>query len=165
MTDQKLTHFDADGNAHMVEVGGKDRTSRRAIAEGYIQMGSETLDLIETGGHDKGDVFAVARLAGIMGAKQTANLIPLCHPLSLTHIEIAFEVDKTNFRVRCQTTADSVDRTGVEMEALTAVQVTLLTIYDMCKKVDRGMTSGPVQLLEKSGGSSGYWRGSNEEKR
>jgi len=165
MTDQKLTHFDADGNAHMVDVGSKDRTSRRAIAEGYIQMGAETLDLIETGGHDKGDVFAVARLAGIMGAKQTANLIPLCHPLSLTHIEIAFEVDKTNFRVRCQTTAESVDRTGVEMEALTAVQVTLLTIYDMCKKVDRGMTIGPVQLLEKSGGSSGYWRGSNEEKR
>ena len=165
MTDQKLTHFDVDGNAHMVDVGGKDRTSRRAIAEGYIQMGAETLGLIETGGHDKGDVFAVARLAGIMGAKQTANLIPLCHPLSLTHIEIAFEVDKTNFRVRCQTTAESVDRTGVEMEALTAVQVTLLTIYDMCKKVDRGMTIGPVQLLEKSGGSSGYWRGSNEEKR
>ena len=165
MTDQKLTHFDADGNAHMVDVGGKDRTSRRAIAEGYIQMGAETLGLIETGGHDKGDVFAVARLAGIMGAKQTANLIPLCHPLSLTHIEIAFEVDKTNSRVRCQTTAESVDRTGVEMEALTAVQVTLLTIYDMCKKVDRGMTIGPVQLLEKSGGSSGYWRGSNEEKR
>jgi len=165
MTDQKLTHFDADGNAHMVDVGGKDRTSRRAIAEGYIQMGAETLGLIETGGHDKGDVFAVARLAGIMGAKQTANLIPLCHPLSLTHIEIAFEVDKTNSQIRCQTTAESVDRTGVEMEALTAVQVTLLTIYDMCKKVDRGMTIGPVQLLEKSGGSSGYWRGSNDEKR
>ena len=165
MTDQKLTHFDADGNAHMVDVGGKDRTSRRAIAEGYIQMGAETLGLIETGGHDKGDVFAVARLAGIMGAKQTANLIPLCHPLSLTHIEIAFEVDNTNSQIRCQTIAESVDRTGVEMEALTAVQVTLLTIYDMCKKVDRGMTIGPVQLLEKSGGSSGYWRGSNEEKR
>ena len=165
MTDQKLTHFDADGNAHMVDVGGKDRTSRRAIADGYIQMGAETLGLIETGGHDKGDVFAVARLAGIMGAKQTANLIPLCHPLSLTHIEIVFEVDKTNSQVRCQTTVESVDRTGVEMEALTAVQVTLLTIYDMCKKVDRGMTIGPVQLLEKSGGSSGYWRGSNEEKR
>jgi cyclic pyranopterin phosphate synthase len=148
----------------MVDVGDKDRTSRRAVAEGYIEMRAATLNLIGTGGHEKGDVLSVARLAGIMGAKQTANLIPLCHPLSLTHIEIVFKFDNANRRVRCQTTVESVDRTGVEMEALTAVQIALLTIYDMCKKVDRGMVIDSVQLLEKSGGSSGSWRRSNDEK-
>ncbi|MBS25284.1 MAG: cyclic pyranopterin monophosphate synthase MoaC [Gammaproteobacteria bacterium] len=163
MTNQKLTHFDIDGNAHMVDVGEKSRTLRCAIAEGYIGMEPNTLNLIESGGHKKGDVLSIARLAGIMGAKQTSNLIPLCHPISLTHIEVKFEIDTAGNRVRCTVMIESVDRTGVEMEAMNAVQITLLTIYDMCKKVDRGMTIGPVRLLEKAGGSSGSWKRSYDK--
>ena len=142
----------------MVNVGEKTKTVRRALAEGRIAMRAETLRLIRTGGHAKGDVLSVARIAGIMAAKRTADLIPLCHPLSLTRVEIEFAFDDENSCVRCETTVETRDRTGVEMEALTAVQVALLTIYDMCKKADRSMTVGPVQLLEKSGGISGHWR-------
>ena len=163
MTNQKLTHFDTDGDAHMVNVGEKDRTLRHAIAEGYIEMDAKTRNLVERGGHKKGDVLSIARLAGIMGAKQTSNLIPMCHPLSLTHIEVKFEIDAALNRVRCVVMIESVDRTGVEMEAMNAVQITLLTIYDMCKKVDRGMTIGPVRLIEKSGGSSGTWKRSYDK--
>ena len=142
----------------MVNVGEKTKTVRRALAEGRITMRAETLRLIRTGGHAKGDVLSVARVAGIMAAKRTADLIPLCHPLSLTRVEIEFTFDDENSCVRCEATVETRDRTGVEMEALTAVQVALLTIYDMCKKADRGMTLGPVRLLEKSGGTSGHWR-------
>ena len=142
----------------MVNVGEKAKTVRRALAEGRITMRAETLRLIRTGGHAKGDVLSVARVAGIMAAKRTADLIPLCHPLSLTRVEIEFAFDGVNSGVRCETTVETRDRTGVEMEALTAVQVALLTIYDMCKKADRGMTLDAIQLLEKSGGTSGHWR-------
>ena len=158
MNDEKLSHFDEQGNARMVNVGEKAKTVRRALAEGYITMRAETLGLIRAGGHAKGDVLSVARVAGIMAAKRTADLIPLCHPLALTRVEIEFTLDDENSCVRCEATVETRDRTGVEMEALTAVQVALLTIYDMCKKADRGMALGPVQLLEKSGGASGYWR-------
>jgi cyclic pyranopterin phosphate synthase len=164
MNDKNLSHFDRKGNARMVDVGSKGRTTRRAVAEGYITMSAETLDLIQTGDHAKGDVLSVARIAGIMGAKQTPNLIPLCHPLSLTHVEIAFEFHNKSVQVRCQSVVESKDRTGVEMEALTAIQVALLTIYDMCKKVDRGMILGPIQLLEKSGGASGSWSRGRDQK-
>ena len=158
MSNEKLSHFDKRGNARMVDVGKKDKTIRRALAEGYIAMQPQTLRLIRATGHAKGDVLLVARVAGIMAAKQTADLIPLCHPLPLTRVEIDFEYDNENSRVRCETVIETRDRTGVEMEALMAVQVALLTIYDMCKKADRSMTLGPVQLLEKSGGASGNWR-------
>jgi cyclic pyranopterin phosphate synthase len=158
MSDKKLSHFDKDGNARMVDVGEKDKTVRHALAEGYIAMHPQTLRLIRAGGHAKGNVLLIARVAGIMAAKRTADLIPLCHPLSLTRAEIDFDFDDKNSLVRCETVIETRDRTGVEMEALTAVQVALLTIYDMCKKADRGMTLGPVQLLEKSGGASGLWR-------
>ena len=158
MNDEKLSHFDEQGNARMVNVGEKTKTVRRALAEGCITMRAETLRLIRAGGHAKGDVLSVARVAGIMAAKRTADLIPLCHPLSLTRVEIEFTFDDKDSCVRCKTTAETYDRTGVEMEALTAVQVALLTIYDMCKKADRGMTLDSVQLLEKSGGTSGHWR-------
>ena len=163
MNDEKLSHFDEQGNARMVNVGEKARTVRRALAEGRIAMRIETLRLIRAGGHAKGDVLSVARVAGIMAAKRTADLIPLCHPLSLTRVEIEFSLHDKDSRVRCEATVETRDRTGVEMEALTAVQVTLLTIYDMCKKADRGMTLGPVQLLEKSGGASGHWRRKDEQ--
>ena len=158
MNDEKLSHFDEQGNARMVNVGEKAKTVRRALAEGRITMRAETLRLIQAGGHTKGDVLSVARVAGIMAAKRTADLIPLCHPLSLTRVEIEFAFDDGNNCVRCETTVETRDRTGVEMEALTAVQVALLTIYDMCKKADRGMTLDSIQLLEKSGGTSGHWR-------
>ena len=158
MSNEKLSHFDEQGNARMVDVGEKDKTTRRALAEGYIAMQPQTLHLIQATGHAKGDVLLVARVAGIMAAKQTADLIPLCHPLPLTRVEIDFEFDDQNSRVRCEAVIETRDRTGVEMEALMAVQVALLTIYDMCKKTDRGMTLGPIQLLEKSGGASGLWR-------
>ena len=158
MNDKKLSHFDEQGNARMVNVGGKAKTVRHALAEGCITMRAETLRLIRAGGHTKGDVLSVARVAGIMAAKRTADLIPLCHPLSLTRVEIEFSLHDKDSCVRCEATVETRDRTGVEMEALTAVQVALLTIYDMCKKIDRGMTLGPVRLLEKSGGASGNWR-------
>ncbi len=142
----------------MVDVGGKSITQRTAITEGYIAMQPETLQLIGSGGHKKGDVLAVARLAGIMAAKKTADLIPLCHPLPLTHIEIKFELETAQQRVRCQTTVKTNGQTGVEMEALTATSCALLTIYDMCKAVDRGMVIQAIGLLEKDGGKSGHWQ-------
>ena len=142
----------------MVDVGAKQRTHRVAVAEGYIHMQPETLQRILAGDHTKGDVLGVARIAGIMGAKKTAELIPLCHPLALTRVDIELRPLPDENAVRCQATVEVYDRTGVEMEALTAVQVTLLTIYDMCKAVDRGMTLNGVRLLEKSGGKSGTWQ-------
>ncbi|BCU08195.1 cyclic pyranopterin monophosphate synthase MoaC [Allochromatium tepidum] len=153
-----LTHFTPSGEAHMVDVGSKPETVRRALAEGWIRMRSATLALIEQGAHAKGDVLGVARLAGIMGAKRTADLIPLCHPLSLTRVEIELTPVADASAVRCRATVETLDRTGVEMEALCAVQISLLTIYDMCKAVDRGMRITDVRLVEKAGGRSGHWR-------
>jgi len=154
----KLTHFNQQGEAHMVDVGSKASTHRIAIAEGQISMQAETLTLIAEGKHKKGDVLGIARVAGIMAAKKTAELIPLCHPISLTHVEIKLEIRESKNHVYCQVKTETIEQTGVEMEALTAVQVSLLTIYDMCKAVDRGMCISGVQLLEKSGGKSGAWR-------
>ena len=154
----ELTHFNAAGEAHMVDVGAKSETHRVAVAEGFIAMQAETLARVASGSHRKGDVLGIARIAGIMGAKRTADLIPLCHPVPLSKVSVDLVVDEVANCVRCTTTAETVSRTGVEMEALTAVQVALLTVYDMCKAVDRGMTIGEVRLLEKSGGRSGHWR-------
>jgi len=154
----KLTHFNQSGEAHMVDVGQKAITERVAITEGYIQMQADTLALINTGKHKKGDVLAIARIAGIMASKRTADLIPLCHPLPITHVEVNFSTDIENSRIHCQTTVKTKGQTGVEMEALTATQIALLTIYDMCKAVDRGMSIEQVQLQEKSGGKSGHWQ-------
>jgi cyclic pyranopterin phosphate synthase len=158
----ELTHFNTAGEAHMVDVGGKDITQRQAIAEGFIRLRPETLQRILAGTHQKGDVLGIARIAGIMGAKKTAELIPLCHPLALTHVEIALEPRPRDNAIRCQATVATRGRTGVEMEALTAVQVALLTVYDMCKAVDRGMTLDRIRLLEKAGGRSGHWRRPSE---
>lgn len=153
-----LTHFRSDGAAHMVDVGAKEESRRAAVAEGRIVMRPETLRLVESGGHAKGDVLGVARIAAIQAAKRTHELVPLCHPLPLTRVEVDFEADGERSAVRCRARAESVGRTGVEMEALTAVQVGLLTVYDMCKAVDRAMTITGVRLLEKQGGKSGHWR-------
>lgn len=153
----QLTHFNAAGEAQMVDVGTKASTRRFAIAIGQIRMRSETLALIQSGGHKKGDVLGVARIAGIMAAKRTADLVPLCHPLPLTRIEIALDPLVADARVACRATVETQGPTGVEMEALCAVQVTLLTIYDMCKAIDRGMVIEGVRLLEKRGGRSGHW--------
>jgi cyclic pyranopterin monophosphate synthase len=153
-----LTHFNKQGEAHMVDVGDKPATRRVAIAEGRISMQAETLALIQQGGHKKGDVLGIARIAGIMAAKKTSDLIPLCHPLALSHIAIDLVPDATSNSVLCTARVETTDQTGVEMEALTAVQISLLTIYDMCKAVDRGMTLGEIRLLEKSGGKSGLWQ-------
>jgi cyclic pyranopterin monophosphate synthase len=153
-----LTHIDRDGRPRMVDVGEKRTTERTAVAEGYIRMAAETLTLIEGSRAPKGDPLVVARIAGIQGAKRTADLIPLCHPLPLTHIEVDVEVDRGRPGVRVQATARVSARTGVEMEALTAVATALLTVYDMLKAADRGMTIEGVRLLEKSGGRSGNWR-------
>jgi len=154
-TPSPLTHFDAQGQAHMVDVGTKAHTHRVAVAEGRITMLPATLALIQSGTAKKGDVLGIARLAGIMGAKKTADLIPLCHPIALTRVAVDFEVLTDLNAVRCIATAETTGPTGVEMEALTAVQVTLLTIYDMCKAADRGMEMTGVRLLEKHGGKSG----------
>ncbi|MGR8940090.1 MAG: cyclic pyranopterin monophosphate synthase MoaC [Gammaproteobacteria bacterium] len=151
-------HFNPYGEAIMVDVGDKTITQRTAVAEGYIEMQPATLDMILKGEHKKGDVLAVARIAGIMASKKTADLIPLCHPLPITHVAIEFEAETEPHRIRCQTLVKTAGQTGVEMEALTAVQVALLTIYDMCKGVDRGMTLQNIRLLEKAGGKSGHWR-------
>ena len=142
----------------MVDVGGKVVSRRHALAEGWIRMQPATLDLIVAGGHRKGDVLGIARVAGIMGAKRTPDLIPLCHPLALTHIRLDLEPDLAGSRVICQARVETQGQTGVEMEALCAVQVALLTIYDMCKAVDRGMSIETVRLVEKAGGKSGPWR-------
>ncbi len=141
----------------MVDVGNKAITHRIATTEGYIEMQPETLQLIVNNQHKKGDVLAIARIAGIMASKKTADLIPLCHPLPLTQVEIDFSADTAQNRIRCQTTVKTNGQTGVEMEALMATSCALLTIYDMCKAVDRGMIIQSVQLLEKSGGKSGRW--------
>jgi cyclic pyranopterin phosphate synthase len=153
----QLTHFNNAGEAHMVDVGDKAVTHRRAVAEGRIHMQPETLDLISQGGHKKGDVLGIARTAGIMASKKTADLIPLCHPLPLTHVDVKLEIDSGSSTVNCTVATETRGQTGVEMEALTAVQVTLLTIYDMCKAVDRFMRIDGVMLVEKSGGKSGDW--------
>ncbi|MDH0362085.1 cyclic pyranopterin monophosphate synthase MoaC [Comamonas aquatica] len=149
-----LTHFDAQGQAHMVDVGGKAPTHRVAVAEGRIVMKPETLEIIQKGTAKKGDVLGVARIAGIMAAKQTSNLIPLCHPLALTRVAVDFELLLEENAVRCEATVELYGKTGVEMEALTAVQIALLTIYDMCKAVDKGMIIINVKLMSKSGGNA-----------
>lgn len=153
-----LTHFNESGEFHMVDVSAKEVTHRVAVAEGRISMLPETLSLILSGGHKKGDVLGIARVAGIMGAKRTSDLVPLCHPLALTKVVIDLEPLTEPPVVNCRATVETRGRTGVEMEALCAVQVTLLTIYDMCKAVDRGMCVESVRLLEKAGGKSGLWR-------
>ncbi len=153
----KLTHFDASGQAHMVNVGDKPSTHRIAIATGKITMLPETFKMVEAGTHKKGDVLGIARIAGIQASKKTSDLIPLCHPLVLTHVSLEFMLEQITSSVNCKVKAETTGPTGVEMEALTAVQVALLTIYDMCKAVDRGMVIGDVKLLEKSGGKSGEW--------
>ncbi|MFT6387173.1 MAG: cyclic pyranopterin phosphate synthase [Cellvibrionaceae bacterium] len=154
----KLTHFNEHGQAHMVDISDKQNTSRQAIAEGSITMQPETLRLIMEGGHKKGDVFATARIAGIQAAKKCSDLIPLCHPLALTKISIEFTFEPESNRIRIQALCKLNGKTGVEMEALTAVSISALTIYDMCKAVDKTMVIGNVRVLEKQGGKSGYWR-------
>jgi len=154
---QPLTHFDAQGQAHMVDVAAKASTHRVAVAQGRIGMQPSTLALIEGGTAKKGDVLGVARLAGIMAAKKTSELIPLCHPIALTRVAVDFEVQHDNSSVLCTARAECTGQTGVEMEALTAASVALLTIYDMCKAVDRGMTIDGVRLMEKMGGKSGHF--------
>jgi cyclic pyranopterin phosphate synthase len=154
----ELSHFNAAGDAHMVDVGDKQPSARRAIAEGRICMENDTLKRIREGGHKKGDVLGVARIAGIMAAKKTADLIPLCHPLALTHVELELHPEDNPPAVYCRSPVETRGQTGVEMEALMAVQVALLTIYDMCKAVDRGMTIDQVRLLEKLGGKTGHWQ-------
>jgi len=154
-----LTHFDAAGSAHMVDVGAKAVTHRVAVAVGRIVMRAETLALVREGTAKKGDVLGVARIAAIQGAKRTADLIPLCHPIALTRVAVDLAIDESARAVVCTATVECDGRTGVEMEALTAVQVGLLTVYDMLKAVDRGMVISDVRLLEKRGGKSGDWAG------
>jgi cyclic pyranopterin phosphate synthase len=156
-----LTHFNQAGAAHMVDVGEKNSTQRQAKATGSISMLPATLELIIAGNHKKGDVLGIARVAGIQGAKKTSDLIPLCHPIALTHVNIDFEIIQDKSQVICTALTKTVGQTGVEMEALTAVQIALLTIYDMCKAVDRRMVMGDIKLLEKSGGKSGEWVAEN----
>jgi len=153
-----LTHFNQAGEAHMVDVGQKDLTARIAIASGKIQMLASTLQLIISGQHKKGDVLGIARIAGIQGAKKTSDLIPLCHPVALTHLSVDFEISSETHAVICTAKAQTIGQTGVEIEAIMAVQIALLTIYDMCKAVDRGMRMTDICLLEKSGGKSGTWK-------
>jgi cyclic pyranopterin phosphate synthase len=155
---EKLTHFDERGAAHMVDVGGKAETHRVAIAAGSIRMQPATFALVASGTAKKGDVLGVARVAAIQAAKRTSELIPLCHPVPLTSVQVDFDLDAQSARVECRVTAECTARTGVEMEALTAVSVALLTIYDMCKAVDRGMTLGEIRLIEKRGGKSGVYQ-------
>ena len=154
-----LTHFDARGQAHMVDVGGKTETHRVARAGGTIRMLPATFALIQSGSSQKGDVIGIARLAAIQAAKRTAELIPLCHPIAITRIAADFAFDEPGAGVSLEVTVETFGRTGVEMEALTAVSVGLLTVYDMCKAVDRGMHIEVIGLIEKSGGKSGDWRG------
>lgn len=154
---QDLTHFDASGQAHMVDVSAKAQTHRRAVAQGRITMQSATFTKLSQGDAKKGDVLGVARLAGIMAAKQTGALIPLCHPIPLTRVTVDFVTDSATSSVTCTATSETVGRTGVEMEALTAASIALLTIYDMLKAIDRGMVIDGVKLLEKHGGKSGSW--------
>lgn len=155
---EPLNHFNARGEAHMVDVGDKAASHRRAVAEGHIQMQPETLQRILEGDNKKGDVLAVARVAGIMAAKKTPELIPLCHPLALTHVNIEFREDEKHSTVTCRAEVETFGPTGVEMEALTAVHISLLTVYDMCKAMDRGMIVSDIHLFSKSGGKSGDWQ-------
>jgi cyclic pyranopterin phosphate synthase len=152
-----LTHFDAQGQAHMVDVGGKAETRRVARASGSIRMQPATLAAIAAGTAKKGDVLGVARIAAIQGAKRTSELVPLCHPLPLTHVQVAFDIDTAASALHCTVQAETLGRTGVEMEALTAVQIGLLTVYDMVKAIDRGMVMDNIRVLEKHGGKSGSW--------
>jgi len=152
-----LTHFDAHGQAHMVDVSAKAETHRVARATGTIRMQAETFALIESGSAKKGDVLGVARIAAIQAAKRTAELIPLCHPLPITRVAVEFELDAAASSVHCHAQVETHGRTGVEMEALTAVQIGLLTVYDMCKAADRGMVMDGIRVLAKSGGKSGDW--------
>ena len=154
----KLTHFGAEGEARMVDVGDKPITQREAVAAGTIVMQPETLAQIREGGHKKGDVLGIARIAGIMAAKKTSDLIPLCHPIPITAIDLSFEIDQDAHAVHCQASVQTRAQTGIEMEALVAVNTALLTIYDMCKAMDRGMILNNIRLLKKSGGKSGDWR-------
>lgn len=161
MTD--FTHFNDQGEAHMVDVGEKNQTHRLAVCEGRITMQAETLEKILHGDNKKGDVLGIARIAGIMAAKKTADLIPLCHPLMLTHVEIDFTSNIDDNSIYCTCQVETRGQTGVEMEALTAIQIALLTIYDMCKAVDRGMTMTDIRLIEKKGGKSGHWQHALDE--
>jgi cyclic pyranopterin monophosphate synthase len=158
MSDNGLTHFDAAGRAHMVDVADKAVTHRVAVASGRIRMLPETLERVRSGTARKGDVLGIARIAAIQGAKRTAELIPLCHPIALTRVAVELDIDAAEHAVTCTATVECDGKTGVEMEALTAVQVGLLTVYDMLKAIDRGMTITDVKLLEKRGGKSGAWR-------
>ena len=153
----ELTHFDAKGEAHMVDVGAKADTHRIAVAEGTIRMAPETFRLVRSGTAKKGDVIGIPRIAAIMASKRTSDLIPLCHPIALTRVTVDFDLDDAASTVTCRARCECRGQTGVEMEALTAVQVGLLTIYDMLKAVDRGMTMTNIGLLEKAGGKSGHW--------
>lgn len=154
---QTLTHFDTSGQAHMVDVGAKSETHRIAIAGGIITMLPATFELIQQGSSKKGDVLGIARIAAIQASKKTSDLIPLCHPIALTRVAVDFDLDAASSSIACTVQAETYGKTGVEMEALTAVSVGLLTIYDMCKAVDRGMTITSIRLLEKHGGKSGDW--------
>jgi cyclic pyranopterin phosphate synthase len=153
----ELTHFNDSGDAHMVDVGAKQTTHRIAEAEGWIDMQPATLKLIQDGGHKKGDVLGIARVAGIMATKKTGDLIPLCHPIALTHVDIGFQISLEQNSIHCSVRTETRGQTGVEMEALTGVQTALLTIYDMCKAVDRGMEMHGIRLTKKTGGKSGTW--------
>ena len=153
----ELTHFNDAGQAHMVNIVAKDITHRIGVAEGFISMSPETFELVKQGNAKKGDVIGIARVASIMASKKTSELIPLCHPIALTRVSVDFELLETTHQIRCIATCETHGRTGVEMEALTTVQVGLLTIYDMLKAVDRGMTMDGIRLLEKHGGKSGDW--------
>ena len=152
-----LTHFDGQGRAHMVDVAAKAETHRVARATGHITMLPATFALIASGTAKKGDVIGIARIAAIQGAKRTADLVPLCHPLPITRVAVDFELDAATHTVHCSAQVETLGRTGVEMEALTAVQVGLLTVYDMLKAADRGMVMGGIRVLEKMGGKSGHW--------
>ena len=154
---RELTHFDKQGQAHMVDVGNKAETKRIAIATGNIRMLPATLQVIIQGDAKKGDVLGIARIAAIQAAKRTADLIPLCHPISLSKVGVEFKIDEATNTISCTVTAQCIGKTGVEMEALTATSVALLTIYDMAKAIDRGMVMGEIKLLEKQGGKSGHW--------
>ncbi len=154
---QPLTHFDASGQAHMVDVGKKSETHRIAIATGVISMQPATLELIKQGNSKKGDVLGIARIAAIQASKKTSDLIPLCHPIPLTHVSVSFNIDDASASILCTVTTETYGKTGVEMEALTAVSTGLLTIYDMCKAADRGMVISNIRLAEKRGGKSGDW--------
>ena len=154
----KFTHFDESGQAHMVDVGQKDHTHRIAIATGMISMQKDTFAAIKAGSHKKGDVIGIARIAAIQAPKKSPDLIPLCHPIALTRVAVEFNLHEEKSAIQCTVTTETVGQTGVEIEALTGVQIGLLTIYDMCKAVDRGMVISDVRLLQKSGGKSGTWK-------